>query len=176
MPLDTTAAQPKLKLYRYVSPSLSRSLFLPLSLQCSISLSLSSSPSQPVVSSFSPASSRSFSLFLSLYLPSFLSLSLCIFTFPFLFLFPSTSLVFLPVSLSLHSLAFPRTYTRRYSKRPTAFARYLPPKSTLRFLRPLPRAHSSHPLESLEGIYRLRSLNNETPFPRLRLNSRPEEA
>lgn len=164
MPLDTTAAQPKLKLYRYVSPSLSRSLFFPLPPLLSLSLPLPSSLSFPL--SHLLPSALSFSL----------SLPLCIFTFPFLFLFPSTSLVFLPVSLSLHSLAFPRTYTRRYSKRPTAFARYLPPKSTLRFLRPLPRAHSSHPLESLEGIYRLRSLNNETPFPRLRLNSRPEEA
>ena len=164
LPLDTTAAQPKLKLYRYVSPSLSRSLFFPLPPLLSLSLPLPSSLSFPL--SHLLPSALSFSL----------SLPLCIFTFPFLFLFPSTSLVFLPVSLSLHSLAFPRTYTRRYSKRPTAFARYLPPKSTLRFLRPLPRAHSSHPLESLEGIYRLRSLNNETPFPRLRLNSRPEEA
>ena len=166
LPLDTTAAQPKLKLYRYVSPSLSRSLFFPLPPLLSLSLSFPLPPSLSFPLSHLLPSALSFSL----------SLPLCIFTFPFLFLFPSTSLVFLPVSLSLHSLAFPRTYTRRYSKRPTAFARYLPPKSTLRFLRPLPRAHSSHPLESLEGIYRLRSLNNETPFPRLRLNSRPEEA
>lgn len=83
LPLDTTAAQPKLKLYRYVSPSLSRSLPLPLP---PLSLSLSPSPSQPVVSSFSPASIRSFSLSLPLspFLP--LSLSLCVYL-PFRFSF-----------------------------------------------------------------------------------------
>ena len=111
LPLDTTAAQPKLRLYRYVSLSLSPSLSAILFL-------------------LSPSGRTTFSFPLDLTV----SLALCIFTFPFLFLFPSTSLVFLAVSLFL-------VRTRRYSKRPTAFARYLPPKSTLRYLRLSSRAH-----------------------------------
>ena len=91
LPLDTTAAQPKLKLYRYVSPSLSRSLFFPLPPLLSLSLSLFSSPSQPVVSSFSPASIRSLFLSLSpsvyIYLSVSLSLSFHIARFPACFSF-----------------------------------------------------------------------------------------
>lgn len=98
LPLDTTAAQPKLKLYRYVSPSLSRSLFFPL--PPLVSLSLFSSPSQPVVSSFSPASIRSLSFSLSpslcVYLPFRFSFSFLPHrSFSCLFLFLSTPSPFL---------------------------------------------------------------------------------
>lgn len=75
LPLDTTAAQPKLKLYRYVSP-----LSLPLS------FSLSLAPCYPL-----PSSSRRALSLCSSEPGLSVSLPLCIFTFPFLFLFPSPS-------------------------------------------------------------------------------------
>lgn len=50
LPLDTTAAQPKLKLYRYVSPSLSLSLSAILFLFSDLSLSLSLPVVQPSLS------------------------------------------------------------------------------------------------------------------------------
>lgn len=158
LPLDTTAAQPKLKLYRYGSPSLSLSATLFVHL-------FHLSPSF-----LSGRITFSFSHDLTV------SVLLCIFTFPFLSLSFRSYRSFSCLFLFLSALSPFLVHTRRYSKRPTAFARYLPPKSTLRFLRHSSRAQPPHPSASLEGIYRLRSLNNETPFPRLRLNPRPEEA
>ena len=98
LPLDTTAAQPKLKLYRYVSPSLSRSLFFPLPPLLSLSLSLFLSlPACRFLflTCFHPLS-LSLSLSLCVYLPFRFSFSFLPHrSFSCLFLFLSTPSPFL---------------------------------------------------------------------------------
>lgn len=98
LPLDTTAAQPKLKLYRYVSPSLSRSLFLPLSPVFYLSLSLFLS--LPTCRFLFLTCFQPLFLSLPLSLPSFLPLSLSV------YIYLSVSL-----SLSFHISRFPACFS-----------------------------------------------------------------
>lgn len=126
LPLDTTAARPKSKLYH---------------------------------------ESR-FALSLSLFRPS-----------PTLILYPLARYATLPCLSSSLASWYVRTIATAYSLCPVSIPEIYPSDPLTPPL-PLSRSRSSYlSLRIPRGdLPTARSLNNETPFPRLRLNSRPEEA